>query len=140
MKTCTFFGHRDAPESIYGKLEQEIINLIENEKVDRFLVGNKGLYDSMVRNTLENLSQKYNFTYYVVLAYLPKDNLCPENSIMPTGFEKFPPKFAIDKRNEYMLNKSDFVICYVTHHFGGAGKFMEKAIKKNKKVINIADK
>ena len=48
MYTCTFFGHRDAPESINGKLEQEIINLIENEKVDRFLVGNKGLYDSIV--------------------------------------------------------------------------------------------
>lgn len=140
MYTCTFFGHKDAPESINGKLEQEIINLIEYEKVDSFLVGNKGLYDSMVRNTLENLSQKYNITYNVVLAYLPKDYLCPENSIMPTDFEKFPPKFAIDKRNEYMLNKSDFVICYVTHHFGGAGKFMEKAIKKNKKVINIADK
>ncbi len=140
MYTCTFFGHRNPPENIKGDIEKEIIKLIKNEKVSRFLVGNNGVYDSTVASVLEKLSSEYDIKYYVVLAYLPRDNYAPKNSILPEGFEKFPPKYAIDRRNEYMLNKSDFVICYVTHYLGGAGKFMDKAIKKNKKVINIANK
>lgn len=38
----------------------------------------------------------------------------------------FPPiesvlfKFAISRRNEWMIDKADVVIAYVTHSFGGA--------------------
>jgi len=139
LKVCTFFGHKNTPEHIYDRLKLEIINLI-NGGVKNFLVGNTGTFDALARKALNEVSLQYEIKFYIVLASMPKDTLVPENSLLPNNFENFPPKFAIDRRNEYMLNKSDFVICYVTHHFGGAGKFMEKAIKKNKKVINIADK
>ncbi len=33
MKSCTFFGHRDAPDSIRYDLKQVLIDLIENKTV-----------------------------------------------------------------------------------------------------------
>lgn len=39
-----------------------------------------------------------------------------------------------------MLDKADFVVTYVNKSYGGASKFAEKALKKGKKVINLADK
>ncbi len=138
MRICTFFGHKNSPESIYDRLKISLTDLIENKGVKNFLVGNNGIFNALVYKALKELSEKYEIEFNVVLAYLPKNKYIPENSILPDGFEKFPPKFAVDRRNEYMLKKSEFVICYVTHYTGGAGMFVEKAKKKNKTVINIA--
>ena len=38
-----------------------------------------------------------------------------------------------------MLKRSDHVICYVNHSWGGAAQFVEKAIKQGKVVVNLAD-
>jgi hypothetical protein len=38
-----------------------------------------------------------------------------------------------------MINKCDYVICYITHSFGGAAQFVEKAKRKGKTIINLAD-
>ena len=138
MKICTFFGHKNSPDAIYDRLKTTIIDLIEKQNIKTFLVGNNGLFDVLVQRALKEISKKYEIKYNVVLAYLPKDANIPENSILPDGFENFPPRFAIDRRNEYMLNKSDYIICYVTHYLGGSGKFVEMAVKKNKTVINLA--
>lgn len=139
---CTFFGHKNAPDFIYKRLEYEIINLIENEKVDTFYVGNNGQFDYMARNVLESITKKYKqVNYSVVLAYLPQKNNGYINyygkSVYPDGLENTPPKYAIIKRNDIMLNKADIVITYVTHGFGGAALFKEKALKKGKKVIEL---
>lgn len=48
------------------------------------------------------------------------------------------PKFAINYRNEYMLEKADTVIAYITHDWGGAAKFTAQAKKKGKHIINLS--
>ena len=60
-------------------------------------------------------------------------------TIFPEGFESFHPRYAISKRNEWMIKKADIVATYVTRSIGGASKFKSLAEKKNKKVINIAE-
>lgn len=45
--------------------------------------------------------------------------------------EKTPPKFAIIKRNEWMIDKSDFLIAYVEHNWGGAYRTLEYAKKQS---------
>ena len=140
---CTFFGHRECPKDIEAKLEQTIKELIEKENVDMFYVGNQGGFDSMVRKSLTLLKKQYiNINYYVVLAYMPGektefDNLDSEYTIYPEGLENVPLRYAIPKRNLWMIKKSDFVITYVRYTVGGAAHFKEIAEKENKKVINI---
>ncbi len=139
---CTFFGHRDAPIEIKEALSLAISNLIENEGVRIFFVGNEGNFDKIARTILKEKKKEYSFIKYsVVLAYLPGNNYDFENcrdTIYPEGLERVPHRFAILERNKRMIKKSDFVITYVTNNFGGSSIAKEFAEKKGKRVIEIS--
>lgn len=138
MKICTFFGHSDCPETVYCLLKDNIEDLIIHNEAVWFYVGNQGSFDFLVIKALKELKKEYfNIEYRVVLAYLPEEDV--ENSIYPEGLEIVPKRFCIDKRNRWMLNKSDYVVSYVKRSSGGAAKFTDIAKKQNKKVINIAE-
>ena len=141
MKACTFFGHRDCPETIKPRLREVLIDLITNNGVDTFYVGNQGRFDGIVRSVLRELAQEYPEIHYaVVLAYLPgKKNEYDDFSetIFPEGIEAVHPRYAIDWRNRWMLQRADFVVTYIAHPWGGAAKFAEKAKREDKTVINL---
>ena len=115
--TCTFFGHRDAPNRIEGTIRATIERLI-SEGVTCFYVGNNGNFDSMVYRQLKQLSGEYpHIRYYVVLAYMPTekyefDTTDYGETIYPEGLESVPPRFAISKRNKWMSEKSDIGFTY----------------------------
>ena len=140
--TCTFFGHKDTPLGIEPILNDVLTELIENNKADTFYVGNHGQFDSMVKTCLEKLKIIYpQIEFYVVLAYFPRNNETKDysNTIFPDGLETVPPKFAISKRNQWLVEKSDTVITYVKHTFGGAHKFKELAKRKNKIIVELSE-
>lgn len=142
---CTFFGHREISADIENDLKQVLYLLVENYGVDEFIVGNQGAFDSLVYRNLKFLKERYNhIKFYVVLAYMPINNkhfkdINYEDSIYPDILEKTPRKFAINKRNLWMIDKSDVVVVYVKRTTGGAAKFKEIAERKGKRVINIAE-
>lgn len=137
---CTFFGHRDILVDINPLLKQTIIDLIVNHSVDTFYVGDKGDFDRIVRKTLKALKTKYpQIKYAVIPAYMPAKNEGKDTSdyLCPYVFEKTPPRFAIVKRNRWMLKNADFVVTFVAHSIGGAAQFKELAEKQGKTVINL---
>lgn len=132
--TTAFFGHRDTPYTIKSDLKQVISNLIEKENIKHFLVGNEGDFDHLVQEVLKELSAKdATIRYSVVLAYLPKKttSLSMEQTIYPEGLETIPQRFAISKRNAWMLEKADIIIVYVTTSFGNSFQLMNRARKKS---------
>ena len=139
---CTFFGHRDAPSRREGKIRETIERLI-SEGVTCFYVGNNGNFDSMVHRQLKQLSGEYpHIKYYVVLAYMPTeqsefDVTDYTETIYPEGLESVPPRFAISKRNQWMVEKSDIVVTYVKYSTGGAAQAKKLAERKGKRVINL---
>ncbi len=138
--TVTFFGHRDAPTKIKEPLRVAIVNLIENENATTFYVGNNGSFDLMAQSILRQLKKVCPIKYYVVLAYPPRktDKIEYNNeTIYPEGLESVPQRYAIPKRNDWMLKKSDTVITYVTHPSSGACVFERKAEEKGKKVVKL---
>ncbi len=143
MKSCTFFGHRDTPESIRYDLKQVLIDLIENKGVSVFYVGHNGKFDSMVLNELKLFSTVYrHIHYFVVIEDIPEGKIDfgveAENLLLPDFIIGNTPKqFALDRRNGWMVNQSDYVVTYVRKATGGARKFKERAEKKNKTVINL---
>ena len=143
-KVCTFFGHHDCPSSIKPKLREVLIDLIENQSVDMFYVGKNGAFDRLVRAVLRELTQKYAHIHYaVVLERMPgkRDEDAPEDyldTMLPEGIENVPPRFAISWRNKWMLTRSDYVVTYITHSWGGAAQFAETAVRQKKTVINLA--
>ena len=143
MSACTFFGHHDCPSSIKPKLREVLIDLIENQAVDMFYVGQQGAFDGIVRSVLKELVSVYpNIRYAVVLErFSPKrdefDTRDYSDTMLPEGIETVHPRFAISWRNKWMIKQSDYVVTYITHSWGGAAQFAEKAEKQQKVVISL---
>ena len=142
MAACTFFGHRDCPDAILSPLQATIITLIEQHGVDTFYVGNQGGFDAMVYQVLKDLKQTYpHMQYAVVFAYLPTETNAsqydPSETLFPEGMEKAPKRFAIDRRNRWMLQHSAYVVPYVTHSWGGAAKYREMGEKKGLTIYRL---
>ncbi len=142
MAACTFFGHREYQADIEEKLRAVLIDLITNRGVELFYVGNQGRFDAVVRRVLRDLKQEYpQMQYAVVLAYMPgKPNEYEDYSdtMLPEGIEAVHPRYAISWRNNWMLQRADFVVTYITHTWGGAAQYAQKAVRSGRTVINLS--
>ena len=140
--TCTFFGHSDAPDSLKETLYREISMLIENGDVKKFYVGNNGNYDFLVQVVLARLSRnRGDFEFSIVLSF-PDEKALSNNqrdTVFVEGLEKALPRFAISKRNEWLIKNSDFAIVYLKHGFSNCSKWVQKARKKGLRIISISD-
>ena len=141
MAVCTFFGHRECPDTIKPRLREILVDLIANHGVDIFYVGNQGRFDAIVRSMLRELQKEYpQVDYAVVLAYMPgerNDYDDYSDTMLPEGIESVHPRYAISWRNNWMLKESDYVVTYITHSWGGAAQYVAKAKKQGKTVINL---
>ena len=143
MATCTFFGHRECPDSIKIQLRAVLIDLLTNHDIDMFYVGNQGRFDAIVRSILRELKIEYQqINYAVVLAYMPGKQTEYDDfpdTMIPEGIESVLPRYAISWRNNWMLRQSDYVVTYITHAWGGAAQYAAKAARQGKSVVNLAD-
>ena len=143
MPACTFFGHRDCPKASKSKLREILIDLIESHNVDMFYVGHQGVFDALVSGVLWELALEHpHVQYAVVLAYMPSENSGPidySDTMLPEGIELIHPRYAISWRNNWMLQQADYVVAYVSHSWGGAAQYVQKAIRSGKTVINLYD-
>ena len=120
-------------------LRKIMIDLIENKNVNEFYVGNNGRFDGMVKSVLRELRKIYtDIDFSVVLAYMPKEKDEHgiedfSDTIFPEGLELVHPRYAIVKRNRWMVEQSDYVVTYVEHRYGGAAQLKELAERKSKK-------
>ena len=109
--------------------------------VDTFYVGNQGQFDALVRIVLRQLQKDYpHIRYSVVLAYLPAEKREYEDmsdTIYPEGQKAGPPKFAIHRRNQWMLNRADYCVGYINCTWSGAYTFARTAKHREKTVINL---
>ena len=137
-----FFGHKDTQSAVKPFLEQTVQRLIEENEEITFLVGTHGAFDLMVQSVLGQAARKYpQITCHIVLSYIPVDKnseQCALPTLVPEGVECVPKRFAISFCNNYMVNECDTVVCYITHDWGGAAQFVEKAMKKGKVIFNLA--
>jgi len=147
----TFAGHSIVSSSIKIK---EIVknqirnNIIGNKSVTCYL-GGYGDFDEICARACRELKQEYSgievvyVTPYISLSEQAKIKEMQayglyDSSIYPP-IENAPPRFAILKRNEWMITSADLIIAYVTHSYGGAYKSLQVARRRKKKIINICD-
>lgn len=132
MPACTFFGHSQCPD-LRSELRDAVMRLA-GDGVDMFHVGDNGRFDAQVRSVLSELGLRYG----VVLAYLPKGGGADfDDTMFPEGLELVHPRYAIERRNRWMLERSDYVVTYVHHSWGGAAKFAALAERQGKRIIRL---
>ena len=126
-----------------------VTELIENENVVEFWVGNYGDFDKLAAKVIRDLKEKYcHIKLNLVIPYITAEiNLYKEffyknydNILIADIPPKSPKKTQILKCNQYMIDNSFCLIAFVKNTFGGASKTLEYAKKqKNIKIINIAE-
>lgn len=147
VKRCCFAGHSELYDSTVSQRVYEIIrSLVVEQGVNDFLVGNYGAFDSCAASAVRSLKKEYpQITLSLVIPYLTKeindyreDYYKNFDSIVVADIpEGTPRNLKIIKANEYMVNSSEFIVCYVNHGWGGAAKTMGYAKRKNLKIFNL---
>ena len=133
-----FCGHREVfdPEAVDAWLNETVEELIL-EGVDCFYLGVYGQFDTLAAAVVRQQKERYlEIRSVLVLPYLDRsfDASAYDETVYPP-LENVPKRYAISRRNEYMIDRSDVVIAFVTHSFGGAYKSLCYAQRKQKRII-----
>ena len=124
-------------------LKDKIVSLIENG-YNVFYDGSKGYFDKICIGTVIELKRQYrHIKIYKILTSYHQDkakwDLPPwyDGSIMPE-IEHYHPKARITKRNEWMVENCDILVCHIVNTYrSGAYRTVKYALKKNKEIIYI---
>lgn len=139
----TFCGHSKLSEhnKIEVLLTRELRTLLEHGN-HKFYLGGYGDFDLLAAKVLYELKQEYPETESIlILPYLDRkvDASLYDSTIYPP-LENVPKRYAISRRNKWMVEQADMVIACVDHDWGGASKTLEMAQKKKLPIINLADR
>lgn len=137
MSAVTFCGHGEVSD--YSEVRQWLYHAVEQEiqsGADLFYIGDYGGFDRMATDVVWELKKRFpNITSVLVLAYL--DRVVDAEHYDETTYpplETVPKRFAISKRNQWMVDQSDTVIAYVLHDWGGAAQTLKFALRKQKRI------
>ena len=143
----TFCGHSDFlfSDEEKEKLKQILINEITKNPTCKFYLGGYGDFDRLCLRTLKDLKNDFpDIELIFITPYLDKNYSKLEfaknhyDDVIFPPLESVPRKFAILKRNEWMVEEADLVIAHVMYSWGGAVKTLEYAKRKKKTIINLA--
>lgn len=146
-----FAGHSLVPstEKVREAVKEQILKNITESRQVTFYLGGYGDFDEICAGVCRSLKREHSgmelvyVTPYITsseqekIKYMQKLGLY-DASIYPP-IENTPLRFAISKRNAWMMSNVDLVIAYVKFGYGGAYKSLQVAKSKKKKIINIAD-
>ena len=165
MKACSFFGHRDAPqtEELKQKVRETVEQLIVEEGVDTFLFGSRSKFDELCHIVVTELKEKH--PHIQRIAYLCKhetacyvgEGIAERRRIKElTGRDVYVREFEDIKksdrvnsagrasyveRNQWMIDDSDFIIIYFDEkkvkNFNGTKIAYEYAQTKSKTIVLI---
>lgn len=144
----SFCGHRDfIPGKDTKKNFIGIIKALIKEHGELVCYcGGYGKFDLFVAGCLNGMKKELNnLKVTLILPYLSLLNGTSsfkyqmhlyDETIYPP-LEKVPYKAAICKRNEWIVDNSDTIICYVKYTYGGAHRMRELAKKRGVTIIDL---
>ncbi|MGN0448235.1 MAG: SLOG family protein [Acutalibacteraceae bacterium] len=151
--TCCFIGHRtiDETEELKSKLKEIIEKLIIDEKVDTFLFGSKSRFNSLCREIVTEIKEKYpHIKRIYVRAEFPYISDDYKNYLLEYYDDTYYPehiigagKAAYVERNFEMINNSSFCIIYYdeqkapTTRKSGTEIALNYAMEQGKQIINL---
>ena len=151
--TVSFFGHRyiDKIRIIEDKLDELIRSLLTDHEYVEFLVGKDGDFDQIVSSAVKRAKRNYRDDNSALVWCLPYPTAALNLNMQSyrayydeinvyNPDENIHPKAAHQARNRDMVDRSDLVVFYVEHEYGGAWQTMKYAVNQKKEIINLATK
>ncbi len=145
----TFCGHSDfhGTEEHESRILAFFKEMVGEQPVEMYL-GGYGGFDSFAYDCCSIWKERHPETTLVwVTPYMSEEYQRKHLAKMQTrydailypGLENKPPRYAISYRNKYMVEQADYVVAYIDHTWGGAYSAYQHAIRKKKKIFNLAD-
>lgn len=147
----TFVGHGSlyGCESLEKQLQRVVIKSIRREEYTCFYCGGYGDFDALCAKTCRFVKKQYkNCETVLITPYITDLQQEKIKHLLEAGLydsclypplERVPPRYAIRRRNEWMVDEADLIIAYVQHTHGGAYKTLEYARRKKKCIVNLAE-
>ena len=142
-----FIGHREIYDIRYveNEIEELALNLLRRYEFVEFNIGRNGDFDISAASAIKRAQNKYgteNSSFNLILPYKSKDECYFEKYYDEIHYpldNSTHFKSSIKKRNEWMIDNSDLLICYVEENRqGGAMTALKYAAKQGVKIINLA--
>ena len=143
----TFCGHSNFSfnDATKDELKNLLIENIRKNPTCKFYLGGYGNFDGLCLRTLKELKNDFpEIELIFITPYLDTNYSKLEfakyhyDDVIFPPLENVPRKFAILKRNEWMVDEADLVIAYVMYSWDGAAKTLKYAKRKKKTIINLA--
>ena len=143
----TFCGHSNFSfsDTTKNELKNLLIENIRKNPTCKFYLGGYGDFDRLCLSVLRELKKEFsNIELLFITPYLDKNYSKLEfakdyyDAIIFPPIENVPRKFAILKRNEWMVNSADLVIAYVTYSWGGAANTLAYPQRKSVPISNLS--
>ena len=140
------FGHRDldAHELVERRLYPIVKELIQTKPYVEFFIGRDGEFDTFVASVIKRAQRafgKENNELILVLPYPKKDQEFYEQYydavMIPDCLANTHPKAAIERRNRWMIEQCNLLICYAEHKSGGTYTALTYARKLKKQILNL---
>lgn len=147
--TISFLGHRSlyTSENLFNEVENAIMKNAKFDEGVTFLLGGYGDFDDLCARVCREIKKCQKnceivfVTPYMTISQQEKMKewvkLGLYDSVLYPPLEHVPLKFAIGKRNRWMIDQSDYVVLYVEHSYGGAYQGLSYARKKGKHLLNL---
>ena len=106
---------------------------ITDYSVEEFVVGHFGAFDRMAASQLQLAKKKHpEIILTLLIPYHPGERaiMLPEGfdrSFYPLGMEAVPRQVAIVRANHYMVQNSDYLICYNKGYVGNTRNLLSIA-------------
>lgn len=137
-----FCGHRQVENEneVRHWLENVVDDLIR-KGADVFYLGGYGGFDRMALSVVNKAKEVHpGLKTILVLPYLDRsmDLDAYDGSIYPP-LEKVPRRYAISRRNRWMVDQANVVVTYVIHEWGGAATTLRFAEAKRKTIMRFPE-
>lgn len=136
--TVTFCGHStiNKPDG-FSKWLAAILPSVIAGGASTFYLGGYGAFDALAAKAVRQQKAAYpHIEMVLVLAYLDREiDASGYDATTYPPLEKAPRRYAIVRRNEWMVEQSGVVISGVTHSWGGAARTLEFARRKKKVIL-----
>ncbi len=142
-----FFGHANfiGSPSIEEKIHSYLKEIIRQEYAE-FYFGGYGGFDTFAFSCVKKFQQvnqkvkTFFITPYITESY-QRNHLLElskqYDGVLYPPLEHVPYKWAISRRNQWMIEQADIVITYMRHKYGGAWQAYRSAQKRKRSFIPI---
>jgi len=134
----TFCGHREVHDrEVVMKWLMTVCSELIADGAKQFFLGGYGAFDMLCADVLRQLKKEHSYIQLCLILPYPdtKKNTTGYDELIYPPLESVPRRYAINRRNEWMVKSADVVVAYVMRDWGGAATMLLRAQRLNKQIV-----